>query len=201
MRILPMGDRAVLVEDPPGDPAGWSESLVRMALAGIIDVVPAERTVLVRCTDEHALAHVASRLGDVAATRDTAAAAVAPLTIPVRYDGLDLESVAELTGRTTDDVVELHTAVEYRVAFCGFAPGFAYLRGLPAELHLPRRPTPRLRVPAGAVAIAAHYAAVYPLESPGGWHLLGRTELSMWDEARDPPALLSPGMPIRFEAR
>jgi KipI family sensor histidine kinase inhibitor len=88
--------------------------------------------------------------------------------------------------------------VEYEVSFCGFAPGFAYLVGLPHQLHLPRRASPRTRVPAGSVAIAATYSAVYPRESPGGWHLLGTTNASMWDVSRQPPALLQPGMGVRF---
>ncbi len=96
------------------------------------------------------------------------------------------------------EVVERHTAPTYRCAFCGFAPGFAYLTGLDPALHLPRRPTPRTRVPAGSVAIAAEYAAVYPSASPGGWHLIGHTDATMWDATRDEPALVRPGTLVRF---
>jgi KipI family sensor histidine kinase inhibitor len=112
--------------------------------------------------------------------------------IPVRYDGEDLESVAQACSLTTEQLIVLHSGVEYEVSFCGFAPGFAYLVGLPHQLHLPRRASPRTRVP------AATYSAVYPRESPGGWHLLGTTNASMWDVSRQPPALLQPGMGVRF---
>jgi KipI family sensor histidine kinase inhibitor len=118
--------------------------------------------------------------------------------IPVCYDGDDLADVAEQCSLSIDEVVALHCSVVFSVEFCGFAPGFAYLHGLPAALHLPRRHSPRPRVPAGAVAIANHYSAVYPSESPGGWHLLGTTKLRMWDITRDPPALLQPGQRVRF---
>ncbi len=118
--------------------------------------------------------------------------------IAVCYDGDDLDSVAKQCGLTTGEVVALHTAADFVVEFCGFAPGFAYLTGLPAALVLPRRTTPRARVSAGSVAIAAHYSAVYPRESPGGWHLLGTTTHELWDINRRPPATLQPGMRVRF---
>ena len=98
-------------------------------------------------------------------------------------------------------MIALHSGADYTVAFCGFMPGFAYMTGLPAALHLPRRATPRERVPVGAVAIAAEYAGVYPRESPGGWHLLGRTDAVLWDDGREPPALLPPGTRVRFRPR
>jgi KipI family sensor histidine kinase inhibitor len=116
----------------------------------------------------------------------------------VRYDGDDLDFVAEQCGITTREVISLHTSVDFTVEFCGFAPGFAYLIGLPSALILPRRATPRPRVTAGSVAIAAHYSAVYPRESPGGWHVLGNTTHDMWDIDRRPPAVLQPGMRVRF---
>ena len=118
--------------------------------------------------------------------------------IAVRYDGIDLDDVARRCDMTTDSVIELHTKTEFVVEFCGFSPGFAYLAGLPSALELPRRATPRTRVPAGSVAIAAQYSAVYPRESPGGWHLLGTTDHLLWDEHRRPPATLQPGTRIRF---
>jgi KipI family sensor histidine kinase inhibitor len=121
--------------------------------------------------------------------------------IPVRYggtDGPDLEAVADATGLSPERVIELHAGAEYRALFLGFVPGFAYLGPLPRELVLPRRATPRVRVPAGSVAIAGTQAAVYPIESPGGWHLLGRTSIPMWDPGRDPPAMLMPGGRVRF---
>jgi KipI family sensor histidine kinase inhibitor len=118
--------------------------------------------------------------------------------IPVRYDGEDLQHIAELASLSVDDLIALHAGGEYFAEFCGFAPGFSYLSGLPDALHFARRSTPRTRVPAGAVAIAAGYCAVYPRESPGGWHLLGTTSLVMWDAARASPATLEPGTRVRF---
>ncbi|MDB4948913.1 MAG: allophanate hydrolase [Gemmatimonadetes bacterium] len=118
--------------------------------------------------------------------------------IPVRYDGPDLEDVARATGLSPREVMDLHAATEYRVYLLGFAPGFAYLGDLDPALHLPRRPSPRTRVPAGSVAIAGAQTAVYPLATPGGWHLLGSTAAAMWDVRRDPPALLAVGDRVRF---
>jgi KipI family sensor histidine kinase inhibitor len=123
------------------------------------------------------------------------------LDITVRYggaDGPDLDEVAERTGLTPAQVVELHASVDYRCFMLGFSPGFAFLGELPAELELPRRDTPRQRVPQGSVAIGGRQTAVYPLPTPGGWHLLGRTELPLWDLRRDPPTLIRPGQMVRF---
>jgi KipI family sensor histidine kinase inhibitor len=123
-----------------------------------------------------------------------------PLICPVRFNGPDLSEVARLTGRSPAAVIELITSAHLEVAFCGFAPGFGYLTGLPQELHLPRRSTPRTRVEAGSMAIAAGYAAIYPTASPGGWHLLGSCDLRLWDIDADPPALMTPGRQVRFIA-
>lgn len=114
------------------------------------------------------------------------------------YDGADLEEVAALWGVDPAAAVRLHTRVEYRVAFCGFAPGFGYLTGLPEAYHVPRRASPRTRVPAGSVAVAGPYTGVYPRSSPGGWRLLGRTAFDLWNPAREPAALLTPGTRVRF---
>jgi KipI family sensor histidine kinase inhibitor len=122
--------------------------------------------------------------------------------IPVRYGGEagpDLATVAERLGLTPDQVIELHTSAIYRVAIVGFMPGFAYLGDLPEALRLPRRDTPRARVPAGSVAIAERQTAIYPATTPGGWHLLGRTDVRPWDIEHDPPGLLRPGDQVRFE--
>lgn len=123
------------------------------------------------------------------------------LEIPVRYGGRhgpDLEQVAASLGLSPEEVVRRHAARTYRVFVLGFAPGFAYLGPLPSELRLPRRTEVRPRVPAGSVAIAGEQTAVYPFETPGGWHILGRTELALWDPEADPPALLRPGGRVRF---
>ncbi len=124
----------------------------------------------------------------------------APLTmLPVRYDGPDLATLAEHAGLGVAEVVALHAQAEYTVAFCGFAPGFAYLTGLPARLHAPRLATPRPRVPAGSVGVAGEFTGVYPRSSPGGWLLLGQTSAALWDADREPAALLAPGHRVRFE--
>lgn len=190
-----MGPLAVLIDDVD-DPAHLGEHLRRRSMHGVVDIVPAARTVLVTVDAPEVLDGV--RLA--AAEAGDAAEMTSPMLveIPVVYDGEDLADVAAAVGRTPDEVVELHAGAEYEVAFCGFAPGFAYLRGVPTELRLPRRATPRTRVPAGSVAIAAEYSAVYPTASPGGWHLLGRTMQQLFDVERDPPALLTPGTHVRF---
>ncbi|MFH9476865.1 allophanate hydrolase subunit 1 [Streptomyces anulatus] len=125
-----------------------------------------------------------------------------PVEIPVVYDGPDLDEVAALWGVPAGEVAALHSRTAFRVAFCGFAPGFGYLTGLPERLHVPRRTTPRTRVPAGAVALAGPYTGVYPRPSPGGWQIVGRMPDpgALWDPARDPAALLVPGTPVRFVA-
>lgn len=196
MRLLPMGIDAVIIEEPPTTPAAWALGLRGLDLSGVIDVVPAARTVLVRCSDEASLREVLGRFDDVVAT--PVSDAIDTVTIDVVYDGQDLIEVAEITGLDVDDIARLHVGAEYRVAFCGFAPGFGYLTGLPAELQLPRRASPRTKVPAGAVGIAASYTAVYPRSSPGGWHLIGTTGHVLFDVERDPPAVLQPGTTVHF---
>lgn len=200
MRVLPMGVSAALIDDPPGGPAAWSVAARALGLAGVTEIVPAVRTVLIDCESASALAAVVERLAEIEAVPPSPMAERPTITIPVRYDGADLAEVAGRIGLGVDDVIELHSSARYEVAFCGFAPGFGYLRGLPEVLHLPRRATPRTRVPAGSVAIASEFSAVYPSESPGGWHLLGHTELVLFDGHREPPALLGPGTCVRFRA-
>ena len=196
MRVLPYGDRALLVEVDGADAvAGIRRALEASPLPGQREVVPAARTVLVVLdrppTDLDAAA--LHRLPVI----DVEPAGAAPLvTVPVVFDGPDLADVARLSG--VPDVVAALTGVELTVAFGGFAPGFGYLTGLPQELHVPRRGTPRTRVPAGAVALAGPYAGIYPRSSPGGWQLVGRTDAVLFDVDRDPPALLVPGARVRF---
>ncbi|WP_233489133.1 allophanate hydrolase subunit 1 [Blastococcus sp. TF02-09] len=198
VRVLPYGDRALLVEvDGPEAVAAIRRALEAAPLPGQRDVVPAARTVLVvldrRPTDLDATA--VRRLP----TADAGPADGGPLvTVPVVLDGPDLAEVARLSGRSVPGVVAALTGVELTVAFSGFAPGFGYLTGLPEDLHVPRRETPRTRVPAGAVALAGPYAGIYPRSSPGGWQLVGRTDAVLFDVDRDPPALLVPGARVRF---
>jgi len=161
------------------------------------DLVPAARTVLIDGVPDPA--GLAAELGRLPPPDPLPAEAGPLVRIPTVYDGLDLDDVARRWGTSPDGVVERHTAIEFRVAFCGFAPGFAYLTGLPPELRVPRLPEPRVSVPAGSVALADEYAAVYPAASPGGWRLLGRTDLVMFDLAADPPTVLRPGVRVRFE--
>ena len=192
MRVLPYGPRAVLVEFESLDRVMAAATDWRLAaLPGVIDVVPAARTVLVTHDGSLDTEMLREPTDATSARGDT-------VTIDVVYDGVDLDDVAAATGMTVDDVVRLHSGAEYTVAFCGFMPGFAYMVGLPDTLHLPRRSTPRTRVPAGAVAIAAEFAGIYPRESPGGWHLLGHSGAVLWDETREPAALLTPGTVVRF---
>jgi KipI family sensor histidine kinase inhibitor len=119
--------------------------------------------------------------------------------IPVRYDGPDLDFIATSTGLSVDDVVARHLGRSYTVDLLGFVPGFGYLGELDPALHLPRREQPRPRVTAGSVAIAAAQTAIYPLDTPGGWHIIGSTSTVMFDPARNPPALLAPGDTVQFE--
>jgi KipI family sensor histidine kinase inhibitor len=196
VNVLPMGERAVLVADL-ADPAGWALGLRALGVAGVVDVVPAAETVLVTCASRAALGAVRAVVAEVVPVA-TGPGAGSAVTIPVRYDGADLAEVARATGLTVATVIDLHSAARYVAAFCGFSPGFAYLRGLPPALQLPRRATPRASVPAGSVAIASEYAAVYPRSSPGGWHLLGTTDTVLFDPAADPPALIQPGTSVRF---
>lgn len=158
----------------------------------LTEVVPAARSVLV---EGDPLPDLAALLRDLPPAPGPAGTG---LEIPVTYDGPDLADVARLAGLPAEEVVARHLAAAYTVAFSGFAPGFGYLTGLPAELHVARRDSPRTAVPAGAVGVAGEFTGVYPRRSPGGWQLLGRTDLVLWDADRDPPALLVPGTPVRF---
>lgn len=197
MNLRPYGPRAVLAEFDSLEQVMSTATAWRAAgQSGIIDVVPAACTVLV----VHDASFDREWLRQPLPMLSTPANGEL-VTIDVVYDGEDLPAVAAALGMSSDEVVRIHSAAEYVVVFCGFMPGFSYLRGLDARLMLPRRDTPRTRVPAGSVAIAAEFSAVYPRESPGGWHLLGRTDAAMWEDDRDPPALLPPGTRVRFQQR
>ncbi|SDL63796.1 sensor histidine kinase inhibitor, KipI family [Lentzea albidocapillata subsp. violacea] len=162
-------------------------------LDGIEELVPAARTVLVK----GALTQVRDALKTIDLTK-TPAKHSREITIPVIYDGPDLALVAETAGSTPDEVVRLHTTATYEVAFCGFAPGFAYLTGLPEALQQPRLDSPRTKVPQGSVGIAGEFTAAYPRPTPGGWRLIGRTETTLFDAKAKTPALLQPGDQVRF---
>lgn len=193
-----MGRRAFLV-DEVDDPAAWAAAFAAAAPDGVVDVVPAARTVLVVAADHESCARAARLVPGVDATGGSRPPGD-EVVITVDYDGDDLGDVALRTGLSVAEIVAAHVGATYRVEFCGFAPGFAYLSGLPEQLRLPRRSTPRRRVPAGSVAIAAEWSAVYPTPSPGGWHLLGRTDAVLFDVDRPRPATLVPGTTVRFVA-
>jgi len=200
IRVRRAGDAALLVA-AEGRADALAAAIVSQRYDGVLDVVPGAETVLVTTEPGRVdLAALAERV--VALTLPEARAATAALAeIPVVYDGPDLAEVARLTGLSVAEVVARHAAAEYRVGWLGFSPGFGYMTGLdPALAAVPRLAEPRVRVPAGSVAIAGGLAAVYSSTSPGGWRLLGRTPAVLWDAERDPPALLSPGMRVRFRA-
>jgi KipI family sensor histidine kinase inhibitor len=160
------------------------------------EVVPAECTVLVCWGKELSISQIENLIANV-----TAISAASPgrlVEIPVTYDGLDLAEVAQLTGLSESEVIELHSSTVFNAAFAGFAPGFMYCTGLPEILQLPRRATPRTSVPAGSLAMADAYTAIYPLNSPGGWNLIGTTEIKMFDAKADQPSFLLPGDRVRF---
>jgi KipI family sensor histidine kinase inhibitor len=199
MRLLACGERAVLVElDELDAVLGLDAALRADTPAGVTELVPAARTVLVRFDPA---ATDAERLGTALRAVEFSPGAHPRgelVEIPVIYDGEDLDAVASHAGLSREAVAAAHADGEYVVAFCGFAPGFGYLTGLDERLHIPRRDTPRTSVPAGAVAIADRFSAVYPRPSPGGWQLVGRTDMALWDIGREPPARLVPGTRVRF---
>ncbi|MCQ4117601.1 5-oxoprolinase subunit PxpB [Rhodococcus tibetensis] len=202
MRVLDVGDAAVLAEFEDLDTVlAHFRALDDGRPPGVVELVPAARTILVRF-DRAA----ASRDRVVRWLRTTEPRPDAPedtsehVRITVRYDGPDLEEVAELTGLGVAGVIEAHTGTSWTVAFSGFAPGFGYLAGGVPELHVPRRSTPRTSVPAGAVGLAGEFTGIYPRSSPGGWQLIGSTDEQIWDARRTPPALLRPGVIVRFES-
>ncbi|WP_084655125.1 5-oxoprolinase subunit B family protein [Nocardia altamirensis] len=214
--IRAAGDRALLVT-PLGraEVAELVDAMRAHPLGGVEDVLPAAETVLVTLLSaEHAESVRRALVTLLPAVQESAAVANSgsvsrgtlsdndspddPLVIPVHYDGADLAEVAGLLGMSAADVVATHTGTVWRCAFVGFAPGFGYLASPDDRLTVPRRPQSRTTIPAGAVALAGGYTAVYPRGTPGGWHLIGRTELTMWDVDRDPPALIHAGGFVRF---
>jgi KipI family sensor histidine kinase inhibitor len=200
--IRPFGEAALLVDTgSPQRAQSLAASLRAAPLAGVVEAVPGLESVLVEleATGEDPAALVAA-LEERLAALDPSLAAGRLHTIRVVYDGPDLAEVAELTGLTARQIVEQHTGTELRVLFCGFAPGFAYLGDLPPSLHVERLSSPRTRTPAGSVGIAGRMTGIYPADLPGGWRIIGHTEVTLFDPRRDPPALLLPGDRVRFEA-
>ncbi|MCU4184278.1 urea amidolyase family protein [Acidiferrimicrobium sp. IK] len=212
--IRPVGEGAVLLEAPGWPPVALAAAVREAAVRplpgralppvrGLQDVVPGAATVLVVVAGGEEIAALLSVIAGIPDRQPPSPSDPGEeetVEIPVVYDGADLDEVARHCGLTVAEVVAAHQGAVYQAAFCGFAPGFAYLSGLPERLWVPRRRSPRPAVPAGSVAVADRYSAVYPAPSPGGWQLLGRTDVAVWDIRRQPPALLSPGTHVRFVA-
>jgi KipI family sensor histidine kinase inhibitor len=212
-RLLTCGESAVLIELDSLEEVLALDAAVRAAIeaadpgfAGVLDVVPAAQTLLITvggavdlvpvCRAVHALP--ADALTSTTAGEHGQQEQLSVVEIVVHYDGPDLAEVARLTGLTTQDVVSAHTKRPWRVAFGGFAPGFAYLAGGDPRLDVPRRSEPRTSVPSGSVGLAGAFSGIYPRSSPGGWQLLGHTDAVLWDVDREPAALLQPESVVRF---
>jgi KipI family sensor histidine kinase inhibitor len=199
------GDCALLIEcASTAEVLAWTDTLQNAELPGVLDIVPASRSVLVKLAGPRHQAPIRQKL-----TRLTPEAVDRPvgppggqadITIDVVYDGADLIEVGRLTGLDPVGVIAAHTAAPWRVGFSGFAPGFAYLVDGDPRLHVPRRAEPRTQVPAGAVGLAGEFSGIYPRVGPGGWQLIGRTDAALWDLDRPSPALLTPGMWVQFQA-
>ncbi len=199
MKIVPAGDTAVLVEL-----ADLDEVLALYAVLcgerpdGVTDVVPAARTIMVHVAPERLDPASAAAWVRGATPRPGTRPDAGSVELAVTYDGPDLADVARLTGLSERELVRAHTGQEWTVAFCGFAPGFGYLVGGDTRLRVPRRETPRTRVPSGSVGLAGDFTGIYPRESPGGWQLIGRIHEPIWDPLGEPPAVLSAGVRVHF---
>jgi KipI family sensor histidine kinase inhibitor len=207
-RVTDYGDAAVLLQfDSTAEVLAWADVVRDADLLGVVDIVPASRTVLIKLDGPRYQGVARQQLSKLRLAPESLKQAAAPIdgradvVIDVVYDGADLGEVAELTGLTPREVVAAHTQTPWRVAFAGFAPGFGYLVGGDERLKVPRRSEPRTKVPIGAVGLAGEFSGVYPRESPGGWQLIGHTseeQAALWDVDRDPPALLTPGQWVQF---
>jgi KipI family sensor histidine kinase inhibitor len=198
MRVRAVGADALLLE--VDDPAAWFAELCRRRDGGeltAVDIVPGARTVLLDGLPDATTAAETIRTWTA---QPAPAAEGETIRIPVIFDGPDIDDVGRLWGVAPGEVAHRLTQTPLHVAFCGFAPGFAYLAGLPAELAVPRLETPRAKVPPGSVGLADAFAGIYPTASPGGWRLVGRTDVTLFDPRRSPPSLLSPGAQVRFVA-
>ncbi|MEX1115671.1 MAG: 5-oxoprolinase subunit PxpB [Akkermansiaceae bacterium] len=203
MTLKPLGDAAWLVEFPTGTPLarvlGMVAALEQNRPPGVLDVVSSFASLAVHFEAVDAL-EIRDWLETAMHQKHQEYPTGREIEIPVRYDGMDLEEVAAQVGMSVEDVIALHSGAQYTVAAVGFSPGFPYLSGLPPRLGLPRRKTPRLSVFAGSVAIGGGQAGIYPFTSPGGWHVLGRTGIPLFDPAQSRPALLRHGDRVKFRA-
>ncbi len=200
-QIRRAGDRALLVEPHALRLDTLVDRLRATPLPGVEDLLPAARTLLITLsdgTDASAVERELERLLTDSSPAGIGGGAPDIVTIPVTYDGADLEDVARQLGITVEEVVARHTSAEWRCQFVGFTAGFGYLEAEGAGLTVPRRTQSRTAVPAGSVALADGYSSVYPRRAPGGWQLIGTTPMEMWDLSRPRPALLIPGTQVRF---
>lgn len=199
MKLMPCADSGLLVEMSAMDEVlALYAQLDDDPPEGIIDMVPAATTLLLTIDPARTDVERLSRQVSSVTIGTHHRATTGEVEIPVVYDGEDLAEVARLTGLDEWGVIEAHTGQPWTVAFCGFAPGFGYMVGGDERLQVPRRDNPRTKVPPGSVALAGEFTSVYPRESPGGWQLIGRTSLKVWDIEAEPPALLVPGTVVRF---
>lgn len=199
MKLMPCADSGLLVEMSAMDEVlALYAQLDDDPPEGIIDMVPAATTLLLTIDPARTDVERLSRQVSSVTIGTHHRATTGEVEIPVVYDGEDLAEVARLTGLDERGVIEAHTGQPWTVAFCGFAPGFGYMVGGDERLQVPRRDNPRTKVPPGSVALAGEFTSVYPRESPGGWQLIGRTSLEVWDIEAEPPALLVPGTVVRF---
>jgi KipI family sensor histidine kinase inhibitor len=201
--VFDYGDHALMLQcGSTAEVLAWADALREAALPGVVDLVPAARTVLVKLDHPRLQGVTRQRLRRMRVAPDAALPAdrSADVVIDVVYDGPDLAEVADHTGLTIAQVINIHTGTPWRVGFAGSAPGFAYLVDGDARLRVPRRAEPRTSVPAGSIGLAGEFSAVYPRQSPGGWQLIGRTDAVLWDLDRRDPALLTQGMWVQFRA-
>ena len=201
MRFTPMGDAALRIElgDDPERVRAWDAALRRAALPGVVSVVPAYATVTVfYAPHEVRYAELLARLEAIPVGAEPAPPSEL-VVVPVVYDGPDLPFLCEHAGLAAEEVVRLHSEPTYLVRMIGFLPGFPYLSGLSPRLAAPRLPSPRRAVPAGSVGIGGAQTGIYPMESPGGWRLIGRTSVKLYDPAKEPGTLLKAGDRLRFE--
>lgn len=203
--VTDYGDQALLLEfDSTAEVLAWNDVLRKADLLGVVDIVPASKTVLIKLDGPRHQGAARQQLSKLRLAPEDVLDAGAPIdgrvdvVIDVVYDGADLDEVAKLTGLSGQDVIAAHTQTPWRVGFAGFAPGFAYLVGGDDRLNVPRRSEPRTKVPVGSVGLAGEFSGVYPRESPGGWQLIGRTDADLWDVDREQPALLTPGLWVQF---
>ncbi|MEY2487883.1 MAG: inhibitor of KinA [Verrucomicrobiota bacterium] len=225
MEITPLGDSALVLrvrqtfEDTPNETLdevlGYFNFLKRANLPGVTELAPAYTTVAIFYDPAQVVAagaqphnifewlggrvQTAIANGQVRLTRSR----ISTIDIPVCYDekfALDLDEVTQHCGLSAEEVIEQHTGAEYRVSCLGFTPGFPYLSGLPPRLSTPRRPVPRKEVPAGSVAIGGSQTGVYPMTSPGGWNVIGRAPIKLFNPKKFPPAVLCAGDCVRFRA-